>query len=116
MGGGSGTGAGVARGAVLKADAVIAETLAGKGNILSSLRLSTDELLDAGAKFLGDAYSELGKSGSGVFRSADGTRGFRIDANSISGKHAPGVPHGHLETFAPGSTKPTTDNHIPFYD
>jgi RHS repeat-associated protein len=83
-------------------DAVIAETLAGKGNLTSSTKLSSTELLQAGEKFLGPGYREIGKPGSGVFRSADGTRQFRIDGNSLSGNHAPGVPHGHLETYAPG--------------
>ena len=99
-----------------KADAVIAETLVGKGNLTSATKLSSNELLQAGEKFLGPRYKEIGKPGSGVFRSADGTRQFRIDGNSLSGNHAPGVPHGHLETYAPGAAKPTTNNHIPFLD
>lgn len=51
-----------------------------------------------------------------MFRSADKTRQFRIDKNSIEGNHAPGVPHGHLETYKPGSSKPESNNHIPFFD
>jgi RHS repeat-associated protein len=99
-----------------KADAVIAETLAGKGNLTSQHMLKADELLMAGEKFLGQGYKEIGKPGSGVFRSADGTRQFRIDGNSLSGNHAPGIPHGHLETYAPSAAKPLTNNHIPFVD
>lgn len=99
-----------------QADAVIAETLAGKGDLTSTMKLSADVLLEAGQKFIGPGYKEIGKSGSGVFRSADGTRQFRIDNNSLSGNHSPGVPHGHLETYAPGAAKPTTNNHIPFFD
>ena len=99
-----------------KADVVIAETLASKGNLTSTTKLSSDELLQAGEKFLGSGYKEIGKPGSGVFRSADGTRQFRIDGNSLSGNHAPGVPHGHLETYVPSAAKPTTNNHIPFFD
>ena len=95
---------------------VIAETLRGKGNITSGVKLSADELLQAGEQFVGPGYKEIGKSGSGVFRSVDGTRQFRIDNSSLSGSHAPGVPHGHLETYAPGATRPTTNNHIPFFD
>lgn len=119
-----GVGAGIAayRGSALagkgmsKADAVIAETLAGKGNLTSATKLSSTELLQAGEKFLGPNYKEIGKPGSGVFRSADGTRQFRIDGSSLSGSHAPGMPHGHLETYSPGAVKPTTNNHIPFFD
>jgi len=105
----------VAKGAS-NADAAIAETLASKGNLTSATQLSSDELLQAGEKFLGPGYKEIGKPGSGVFRSSDGTRQFRIDNSSLSGSHAPGVPHGHLETYAPGAAKPTTNNHIPFFD
>ncbi len=97
-------------------DNVIAETLAGKGNITSSVKLSADELLNAGEQFLGNGYREIGKSGSGVFRSADDLRQFRIDDNSLLGNHAPGVPHGHLEIYAPGAAKPSVNNHIPFID
>ncbi|EUC19016.1 RHS repeat-associated core domain containing protein-containing protein [Burkholderia sp. BT03] len=93
---------------------VIEETLNGKGNITSQHVLTSDQLLDAGTEFLGAGYTEIGKSGSGVYRSTDGTRQFRIDNNSIQGNHAPNVPHGHLETYAPGAAKPTANNHIPF--
>jgi len=99
-----------------KSEAVIAETLAGNGNITSQHVLTADELLKADKDFLGQGYREIGKPGSGVFRSADGTRQFRIDGNSLSGNHAPGISHGHLETCAPGATKPLTNNHIPFVD
>ncbi len=99
-----------------KVDTVIAETLSGKGNITSSVTVSADELLEAGERFLGSEYREIGKSGSGVFRSADGSRQFRIDDNSLLGQHKPYVPHGHLETYAPKARTPTTNNHIPFCD
>jgi hypothetical protein len=97
-------------------NSVIAETTAGRGNITSQNSLTVDQLLRAGETFLGRGYSEIGRPGSGVFRSSDGTRQFRIDNNSIQGNHAPGVPHGHLEVYAPGSTRPITNNHIPFIE
>lgn len=100
--------------AINRADAVIAETLAGKGNITSQYTLIADELLNAGMDFLGEGYKEIGKAGSGVFRSLDGLRQFRIDKNSLLGNHEPGIPHGHLEVYAPGAKKFTTNNHIPF--
>ena len=106
-----------AESATNKVDDVIGETLsATQKNITSKHVLSADEALTAGEKFVGPGYKEIGKPGSGVFRSADGTRQFRMDNNSISGNHAPNVPHVHLETYAPGARKPTVNNHIPFVD
>jgi RHS repeat-associated protein len=100
---------------VTNVDHVIAETAAGRGNLTSKFTLTADEALDAGQRWLGSNYSELGKAGSGVFRSADGLRQFRMDASSISGQHAPGVPHVHLELFGvAGSKRPIVNNHIPF--
>lgn len=95
-------------------DDVIAETRAGAGNLTSKYTLSADEALTAGERWVGSGYTEIGKPGSGVFRSADGTRQFRIDNGSITGAHKPGVPHVHLETVAPGSKVPVANNHIPF--
>jgi hypothetical protein len=66
-----------------KVEAVIQETL--RGSMLSKYQLSTIEALESGMKFLGSGYKEMGKPNSGVFRSADGLRGFRIDNNSIQG-------------------------------
>jgi hypothetical protein len=95
-------------------DDVMAETRAGAGNLTSKYTLTADEALTAGERWVGPGYSELGKPGSGVFRSADGTRQFRIDNGSITGAHSPGVPHVHLETISPGSKVPVANNHIPF--
>jgi hypothetical protein len=93
---------------------VITETRAGSGNLTSNYTLTADEALTAGERWVGPGYSEIGKPGSGVFRSADGTRQFRIDNGSITGAHNPGVPHVHLETISPGSKVPLANNHIPF--
>ncbi len=98
-------------------DDVLAETAgATQRNLTSSYTLSADEALTAGQRWVGEGYTELGKPGSGVFRSADGLRQFRMDSNSLMGNHAPGVPHVHLETYAPGARVPTVNNHIPFRD
>jgi RHS repeat-associated protein len=98
-------------------DDVIDETanaaINGQKNITSKTTLTTDELLTAGEKFLGSGYSEIGKSGSGVFRSADGLRQFRIDSGSISGAHRPNVPHGHFQLFTIDNV-PLVNNHVPF--
>ena len=98
-------------------DDVMAETLgATQKNITSSYTLTADEALTAGERWVGQGYAELGKPGSGVFRSMDGTRQFRMDASSLMGSHAPGVPHVHLETYAPGARVPSVNNHIAFLD
>ncbi|HFC6360674.1 TPA: HINT domain-containing protein [Neisseria lactamica] len=84
-----------------KINAVINETNTQRGNITSKHTLSSDEALDAGIKYLGSEYKEIGKSGSGVYRNKAGTRQFRIDNNSLEGNHAPNVPHIHLEMDRP---------------
>jgi RHS repeat-associated protein len=94
-------------------DDVIAETQAGTRNLTSRYTLTGDEALRAGERWVGSGYTEIGKPGSGVFRSADATRQFRIDNGSITGAHSPGVPHVHLETIAPGSKVPIVNNQIP---
>ena len=93
-----------------KVDAVIEETLNGKGNITSKYSLTPDEALDAGQKFLGKGYTEIGKPGSGVFRSGD--RIFRIDMNSLKGLHSPNVSHFHLEILDSAGLR-IVNNHIP---
>ena len=92
-----------------KVDAVIKETINGKGNITSKYTLTADEALEAGRKFLGDGYVEIGKSGSGVFKA--GNRIFRIDYTSLNGFHKPFKPHFHLEILNEAG-KRIVNNHI----
>jgi len=99
-----------------KVQEVIDETVGGSGNLTSRHTLSGDEALDAGEQWVRDGYREIGKEGSGVFRSADDTRQFRMDDGSLEGAHAPGVPHVHLEEVAPDGRTITTNNHVPFED
>ncbi|CNE86259.1 hemagglutinin repeat-containing protein [Yersinia frederiksenii] len=99
-----------------KIDTVINETLSGKKNFTSSTTLTSDEALAAGLKFLGTGYKEIGKSGSGVYHSADGTKEFRIDSGSIDGAHAPGVPHVHFGVKNPETGKYISNNHVPYKD
>jgi len=99
-----------------KVDQVIGETLSGKKNFTSSTTLTTDEALAAGQKYLGSGYKEIGKPGSGVFHSADGTKEFRIDSGSISGAHAPGVPHVHFGVKDTMTGKYISNNHVPYLD
>ena len=95
-------------------DGVIQETLKNKGDIISRFTLRGNEALDAGMKFLGPNYRELGKPGTGVFRSADSLRQFRIDNNSILGRHKPNIPHVHMEIYKPNARLPHVNNHIPY--
>jgi hypothetical protein len=97
-------------------DQVLVETLTSKGNLTSAHTLTTNEALDAGAKWVGDGYKEIGQTGSGVFRSQDGLRQFRMDNGSIAGAHAPGVPHVHFETYRFEKTKFEANNHVPIKD
>jgi filamentous hemagglutinin len=92
-------------GAGQRVDQVINETLSGKKNFTSDMTLTTDEALSAGQKDLGPEYREIGKPGSGGFHSADGTKEFHIDSGSISGAHAPGVPHVHFGAKDPVTGK-----------
>lgn len=104
------------RGGGNQIEAVIQETWSRTGSFLSRYTLTAHEALLVGERFLGPGYTEIGKPGSGVFRSADKTRQFRIDSSSLEGKHPPNIPHVHLETYVPRAIKPVTNNHIPFVD
>lgn len=94
-------------------NAVIQETLSGTGNFTSAHTLDATEALGAGEQFLGSGYRELGRPGSGVYRSADTLRGFRMDPNSLQGLHQPNVPHVHFELFTPNNVR-LVNNHVPF--
>ncbi|HCC83783.1 TPA: hypothetical protein DEP96_02955 [Candidatus Uhrbacteria bacterium] len=93
---------------------IITETriAAAKGleNITSKFKPTISQLLDTGEKFLGKGYKEIGKNGSGVFRSLDESKQFRIDQNSLKGLHTPLLSHGHLEVIEKG--KSVTNNHV----
>jgi len=66
---------------------------------------------------LGKGYRSVGRPGDSVYKSADGLRQFRIDSNSLLGKHDPWVPHIHLEMFKPDNIyKSYINNHIPFVE
>ncbi|MDP2345174.1 MAG: polymorphic toxin-type HINT domain-containing protein [Deltaproteobacteria bacterium] len=96
---------------------VIDETKNGQGNIGSAETLPAGQALKTGADWVGPGYKEVGGNGTGVFRSADGTRQFRIDNGSISGSHGSIGPHVHLETVNPnrsGRAAITVNNHVPF--
>ena len=60
-----------------------------------------------------EGYKEIGQPNSGVYRSKDGLRQFRIDRNSIEGKHNPYESHVHLEKFDSMGNK-ISNSHIIF--
>lgn len=99
-----------------KIDAIIKETNEGKGHFSSKHEVSADEALDLGKKHLGDGYKEIGKKNSGVFRSKDNTKQFRIDNASLDGNHNPMKPHVHLERIGPDGKTIIANNHIKFYE
>ncbi len=95
---------------VFKPKNIIDETLSGSGNMRSASKLSSTEALTTGEEFLGPNYVQIGKPDSGVFRSADGLRQFRIDNNSID--PARSQPHVSFEAFQVGQTTPYVNNHV----
>jgi RHS repeat-associated protein len=96
--------------------AVLNETLNGTGDFTSQYQLTPEEALEAGFKLVGENYTELGKPGSGVFRSADGQLQFRMDFRSLMGLHPPNTQHVHFEVFAPGARYPAVNNHVIILD
>lgn len=97
-------------------DAVLDESAKGTGNFGSVNKLTPDEALTAGERWVGPGYKEMGGSGTGVFRSADGTKQFRIDEASITGAHGDIGPHVHFENVDPmrrGKDAIMSNNHVP---
>lgn len=97
-------------------DRVIAETLAGNGNLTSQFTLTSNEALETGIKWVGEGYQEIGNTGRGVFRSSDSLRQFRMDDGSLAGAHSPGVPHVHLETYSSSKGSFEANNHVRIKD
>lgn len=61
-------------------------------------RVTTEAALEAGGKWLGEGYREIGNVNSGVFRSADDARQFRI---TTGGDYVRKGPHVHFEAIGP---------------
>ncbi len=99
-----------------KYDDLLNETVNGARNITSRFSVNSDEALEVAEKFLGGGYREIGLPGSGVFRSGDGLRQFRMDVNSLAGSHAPNVSHIHMELYGPNARFPYVNNHMPLAD
>lgn len=74
---------------------------------------STSQALDAAGRWLGPNYRELGRPGSGVFRSADGLRQFRMAPNDLAPHDDD--PHVHFEFFEhPNDQQPSENLHLYF--
>ena len=96
-----------------KIQSVIDETLNTNSHSFTSRHILTeDEAMEAGIKWLGNGYKQVGPPDRGVFRSADGLRQFRIDNNSLLGNHNPYKPHVHMEIVAPDGRTFISKNHI----
>lgn len=101
---------------------VIRETAESRSKSFTSrYGLTQSEALEAGEQWLGEGYITRDAE-QWVFRSADGTRGFRMGPSSLAGGHKPWVPHVHLERYNPlkglsqRKDKPIVNNHIPLLD
>jgi hypothetical protein len=96
-----------------KIEQIIDETSNSKiESFTSNYKVTENEALELGLKWLGEDYKQVGPSDRGVFRSADGTKQFRIDNNSLLGNHAPNKPHIHIETVSPDGRSFVSKNHI----
>ncbi|MFD9817527.1 polymorphic toxin-type HINT domain-containing protein [Streptomyces violascens] len=82
-----------------------------KSSIISQYSVTLEEAMATGHSFVGEGARDVA-NGKGIFRSADGLRGFRIDPDSLAGGHWPDIPHVHLEIFDE-ARKPLANNHIP---
>ena len=77
---------------------------------------TVDDALGTGQRFVGEGATELGPKGSGVFRSADGTRQFRMTDRDITGGHGKIGPPVHFEKFDPVTGAKTKNIHTPLKD
>jgi filamentous hemagglutinin len=66
-------------------------------------QITEDQALNGASEWLGEGYQEMGKPGSGVFRSSDGARQFRMVEGDLAGTNGPpGLgPHVHFEELNP---------------
>ena len=104
-----------------RVQAVIRETESRSESFTSRYGLTQSEALEAGEQWLGEGYRTMDAE-QWVFRSADGSRGFRMVPSSLAGGHDPWVAHVHLERYNPlkgrsiWKGQPVTNNHVPLLD
>ena len=87
----------------------------GLGNIGSHGPMSVNDALRHGLNWVGKGYKEMGPKGSGVFRSADGRRQFRMTDADLAGSHGNMGPHIHFEALDKRG-KVIENLHIPLRD
>jgi hypothetical protein len=83
-------------------------------NVTSKGR-TVEQALNLGERYLGKGYKEIGKPGSGVFRSSNNTRQFRITESDLLGKHGDIGPHVHFEKIDPATGDVMKNIHTPLY-
>jgi hypothetical protein len=83
----------------------------GAVNVTTKARTAERALILA-ERWLGKGYREIGQPGSGVFRSADGLRQFRMTVSDITGAHGNIGPHFNFEVLN-SSGKVLKNYHVP---
>lgn len=113
-------GLGVAGATYCRARSALGAAKSTKGvvDVVSKPR-TVEEALTTGQKWLGPGYKELGQPGSGVYRSADELRQFRMTDADIAGIHGGKPvkigPHVHFEKFNSAGDK-LKNIHTPLID
>lgn len=74
--------------------------------------MTDKQVLPLAEQYLGDGYTEIGAPNSGVFRSADGLRQFRMTESDITGSHGNMGPHVHFESIDPINGRPIENSHV----
>jgi hypothetical protein len=74
---------------------------------------TVDQALTSAERHLGPGYREIAP---GVFRSADGTRQFRMTTSDLTGRGMRGQPHVHFERIDPNTGKSLRNLHVPLID
>ena len=69
------------------------------------------QALDGAVKWLGEGYTEFRKN---IFRSADGSRQFRMQPSDLTSKKQ--GPHVHFESIGPDGRKITENSHVKLED
>jgi len=78
-------------------------------NVTSKAR-TVEQVLTTGEKFVRPGYSEIA---SGVFRSVDGTRQFRMTTRDLIPTHGKIGPHVHFQKFHPKTGEELKNIHTP---
>ena len=61
--------------------------------------MNSQDALALGIRWLGPGYRQVGPTNSGVFRSSNSERQFRMTDADILGRHGSDGPHVHFETL-----------------